>query len=330
MVGSGSAPQLAGSAGPGRSSTRTSSTARGVARTTRSPACSTSRTSPTRSSPSTLRTSASAACTSGCVERASAIVGQRDPARRQRGGDPGGLGRPDPAELDPVRQRQDVGREPVAALVGRAPQEVLGDVGSQRVVHGHAASGTASIAPPVGADEDERALDGDTGRVEVGRGHVLQAGEVDPPKLSSVLGRLRDEHGRPRGRGAPGAAHEKHAAVEAEQRFGRGLREPGVGHGVPPPRPVVLDEEPALGPGGRPGEGDARFERELRAAHAGVSTTSERSRSSAGSIPSASANARYSPARRSRSRRGRSVRVARRRTFFGVCSSGTNSRTCTS
>ena len=61
-----------------------------------------------------------------------------------------------------------------------------------------------------------------------------------------------------------------------------------------------------------------------------VATTSARSRSSAGSTPSASANARYSPARRRRSRSGRVVRVARRRTFFGVCSSGTNSTTWTS
>ena len=61
-----------------------------------------------------------------------------------------------------------------------------------------------------------------------------------------------------------------------------------------------------------------------------VATTSARSRSSIGSTPSASANARYSPARRRRSRSGRVVRIARRRTFFGVCSSGTNSTTWTS
>ncbi len=62
------------------------------------------------------------------------------------------------------------------------------------------------------------------------------------------------------------------------------------------------------------------------AAH--TSSRSPRRRPSAGSMPSSAAKMRYSASAFARSRPGR--QTARRRTFFGVCSSSTNSITWTS
>ena len=121
-VGSGSAPQLAGTAGPGRLSTRAASSPSGVAKVTRSPCVG--------DEPQVADTVTPRHCAHGDLgglyrrpeDGAAAIEVERDPALLEQ---PGHLGRPlerDPPQLDSVREHEHVRREPVAAEVRRLPQ----------------------------------------------------------------------------------------------------------------------------------------------------------------------------------------------------------------
>ena len=117
----------------------------------------------------------------------------------------------------------------------------------------------------------------------------------------------------------PGRRRGRHArAGPIERRVRRRRADPGRGHG----RRRVL-------PGQR-GQPDGPLAERRLTPRVYNGTRSPRRRSSAGRMPRESANARYSRASRARSRSGRTVRTARSRTFFGVCSSATNSTTWTS
>ena len=238
----------------------------------------------------------------------------------------GAVGR-DPAELDPVRQHEQVRREAMPAEVRRLPQPLRGDVLRQRVVDGYAEARAARVTPAVGADEKDRAL-GRFAGLEIGVEKPVECVQLLPGKGSALL-----VDGRPNERGAVAPVRPAHQHDLARERL-QG-RTDGGGHrrvedSVSAPGAADLDQEPAHSLGGRPRQRLSRGKRCSgagdRLAHAGSRSASRRPR--AGSMPSSAAKARYSRSAFAVSRPGRET--ARSRTFFAVCSSSTNSSIWTS
>ena len=85
------------------------------------------------------------------VQRAAAVPGERDPAGRERGCGVGRPGRRQAAELDAVGQDEQVGGEPVPAVVRGLPEELRRHVRAERLVQRGSVTCAAGIAASVRA-----------------------------------------------------------------------------------------------------------------------------------------------------------------------------------
>ncbi len=262
------------------------------------------------------------------VDRPAAVEVERDPAASRAARPPQPPVDGNPPELDPVREHEHVRRESVPTEVRRLPEPLRRDV---RLPARRRAAGRGGRSTRRGGRGRRRGRPGrDTGSPARDRLRGARSSEpsswrtaVPPLSATSPGSASRRCGGRAGGSGSP----------SRETRPGRRARAARARCRRPRPFPTPL--APRRGASSSPcvavpasGSPAASDEPEHVRARAHAGSLSASSRASAGSIPSSAANARYSASAFAVSRPGRAT--ARSRTFFGVCSSSTNSSTCTS
>ena len=224
-----------------------------------------------------------------------------------------------------MREHEHVRREPVPAEVRGLPEPVRRE---------RAAPARRRAAAPRRAQHasrrpwaQTRTIGPATGSpcLEVDAGELVERAEL-LPDCGSAAPRRRSRRMTVTPRRRSGRRTRSTFPGNASSAAANGAGEPAVRDRVSPPRSAHLDEEPARSlrsrspASGSPAASDDPEQVDARA-HAGSLSASSRPR--AGSIPSSAANARYSASAFAVSRPGRAT--ARSRTFFGVCSSSTNS-----
>ena len=112
----------------------------------------------------------------------------------ERGLDHGpGLRRLDPPVVDPVRERNEIARETVAADVGRLPDPALLDLLANGVPERTPVLGAAAVVLPVRADEEERMPDRRACGLEVEPDQVVVAVELEAAQLAAGSRGAREE-----------------------------------------------------------------------------------------------------------------------------------------
>ena len=225
--------------------------------------------------------------------RPSTKAPDRKPASAQVFDEGYSLTRFDPPEQQALRQPQQIRREAMPAHMRREPQRLRFELLAERVVKRPPEPRTARVAPPVPTDKRERLVDRLAAASQVQIGNVVVGREPKPPRRPHV--RAHDERRelvpapirppneqclRPRRRIEPRPNRRRGPLGQAVQ-------------GVPFPRAANLQQQERvrLARGAR--ERLAGRQGRARAlAHAGSGRRSARSRSSAGSMPSASAKRR--------------------------------------
>ena len=335
VVGSGSAPQLIEITGPSRRSTAAVRSPAGVEKVTRPASSARRRRSPTRSHPIDVRTAISAACT-GAGRSSGRGRGRAGSGRlEQRCGHLAGALEGDPPELDARGQDEDVRREAVPAEMRRLPEPL----GRRRRLQWPRRTGAR------GARSTRRGGRGRR-RGRSGRRSARPARRGRGPAARRAS-RARDGRGSPALVGAcvddvdavatVGSPDQEHLAVERRERildgFGRGrCRRPHPGPTIPAPRRGASSTASVAVPAsGSPAASDAAEQVAAGSVSASDLTPAAGRRAAVRGRDRSRARRRRPGTRRAPSPcRGPGRATARSSTFFGVCSSSTNSSTWTS
>lgn len=189
------------------------------------------------------------------LARAPAVAVEVDPPGKVLVEDAWGLVPGDASEVEALGETDEVAREPVAAEMARLPDPALVQFVAQRLVQRPSVARAAGVVLAVGADDQERMVDGRRVVQEVKPAEVVVAFELDPDQTLLSLARAGCERGK---LGAPAAiwtADEQQPAVRngahlPAQRVLDLVREAAAGESVVAPDPAVLDEEPVVDPAG--------------------------------------------------------------------------------
>jgi hypothetical protein len=123
------------------------------------------------------------------VARASSVAAEIDPALEELVEERPDVSGADAAEIEPLREANEVTGEAVAADVARLPDPILLGFLAQAVVQRTPVAGTAAVPLPVGANDEEWMVDRLGGRCEVKRRELLQVIHFEPAEAGVLLGR---------------------------------------------------------------------------------------------------------------------------------------------
>ena len=161
------------------------------------------------------------------VAGAAAVVLEVDPAGEVLVEHGPGLAGPDAAEVEALRQEDDVAGEAVAADVGGLPDPVLVGLLGERLVERAAVARAAAVVLAVRADEQQRVAERLAGRGQVEPEQVLVAVELGAEERAAALGRAAPEDGETRPAAALRAPDEEELRARARGAARAGAPSPG-------------------------------------------------------------------------------------------------------